>query len=182
MGHLGSCAKKNGNLKWTTVKDTTELFCEQPIPYVYPLFKAHKMPLDDLRSITSSEVHSKLPSRLVVGMGNCQMSRVQCWLEHLLTPLSVRYGAFEYLKDSSMLLECLESVKNRHRSFDDFVLFSVDVKALYPSVRLDLLREALLSCFAYETDWEPAVREILADLILYTLENQQQSFSDLEQL
>ena len=37
-------------------------------------------------------VWSDIPFRLVVGMGACQLGRVQVWLEHFLSPLAKSYG------------------------------------------------------------------------------------------
>ena len=89
------------------------------------------------------EVHEKIPARLVVGMASCQLIRVQSWLEHLLTPFSKKIGVFEYTKDSNCVLQCIENVNqqinNEHWNLDNATLFTIDVKALYPSVKLPLL-------------------------------------------
>ena len=52
-------------------------------------------------------------------------------------------------------------------------MFSVDVKALYPSVKLNHLKKALLESFEEFTDWSPTCIQILVNIIMYTLENQQ---------
>ena len=54
--------------------------------------------------------------------------------------------------------------------FDDLGLFGIDVKALYPSVKLEL---AICNCFNTLTNWPIEVKSILFDIIIYTLENQQ---------
>ena len=83
------------------------------IPYVYPLYKAHKLPKAELLVIPPEEVSTRIPSRLVVGMASCQLSRIQIWLEHLLAPLSKLYGHFEYIKDITDFLVHLDKVKKR---------------------------------------------------------------------
>lgn len=105
------------------------------------------------------------------------MSRVQSWLEAFLTPLSKLYGKFEYTKDSTDILIDFEKLNmiaaNESWDFSDLILFGIDVQALYPSVKFEHLRKALLNCFNECTDWSNEVKSILLDLIIYTLENQQ---------
>ena len=80
-------------------------------------------------------------------MSSCQLTRVQIWLEHLLTPLAKFYGNFEFIKDSNDFLSKLEEVKctsaERNWNWNEKLLFSVDVKALYPSVKFNYLIVAL---------------------------------------
>ena len=123
------------------------------------------------------EVHEKIPARLVVGMKSCQLTRVQSWLEHMLTPFSKEIGMFEYTKDTNCVLECIEKVNqqinNEHWNIENATLFTIDVKALYPSVKLPLLRDALVGSFKKWTDWTDTTISILVGIIMYTLENQQ---------
>ena len=180
-GANGQLKTETGGVKFTHATDSNELFAQQRTPYVYPLLKAHKIPLTDLRNIKPEEVHTKIPARLVVGMGSCQMSRIQSWIEHLLTPFSKEYGVFEYTKDSSCVLEEIaslnETVMNEHWDLNKATLFTVDVKALYPSVKLPFLKIALTSSFKKWTDWNDTVITILVKIIMYTLEHQQISWN-----
>ena len=100
-GKTAKLKNKNGSIKFTQALSNKELFCKQSTPYVYPLFKAHKLTMDELVNILPDDVLKKIPYRLVVGMGSCQLNRVQIWLENFLNPLSVLYGSFEFLKDST---------------------------------------------------------------------------------
>ena len=176
-GANGKLKNRDKSTKFTRTLNTTELFVKQTTPYVYPLFKAHKLAKSDLLVIPTDEVHSRIPSRLVVGMASCQLSRIQIWLEHLLTPLSKRYGISEYIKDSTDFLVHLEEVKgkaiNEDWDWDNMVLFSVDIKALYPSVKFEYLELALRHCFNKCTDWANTVVNLLIEIIMYTLKNQQ---------
>ena len=144
---------------------------------MYPLFKVHKLPIEQLTQIAANEVATKIPSRLVVGMGNCQLSRVQIWLEHFLIPLSKHFGNFEYIKDTNDFLINIEKLKERASSenwnWDHYLLFAIDVKALYPSVKFEHLTTALHHCFDTCTQWSHRVKTLLIDLIIYTLKNQQ---------
>ena len=103
-GVNGKLKKKDGTRKDTHAIDINKYFAKQVTPYVYPLLKAHKLKLEDLKLVKPNEVSEKIPARLVVGMSSCQMSRVQAWLESFLTPLSKIYGSFEYTKDSNDIL------------------------------------------------------------------------------
>ena len=95
-GADGKLKTASGGIKFTRATDSNELFTQQKTPYIYPLLKAHKVSLEELRRIKPEEVHEKIPARLVVGMGSCQLSRVQSWLENFLTPFAKDYGIFEY--------------------------------------------------------------------------------------
>ena len=176
-GKSGKLRNIDGSIKYTHVIEHKELFAKQVTPYVYPLFKAHKLPLADVLNIKPTDIATSLPSRLVVSMKSCQLSRIQIWLEHWLTPLSMFFGKFEYTKDSYHYLCELENLKNvalnEKWDYSKIILFTVDVKALYPSVMFKHLKEALFSCFRQSTQWNQTVIEILIDLIIYTLESQQ---------
>ena len=144
-GANGKLKTENGELKFTRATNSNELFSQQPTPYVYPLLKAHKLTMEQL--LEPNEVCEKIPSRLVVGMGNCQMTRVQAWLEHFLTPLSQEFVFFEYTKDSTSVLQKISNLNKKidseHYDINSMLLFSIDVKALYPSVKFCHLRVAL---------------------------------------
>ena len=141
------------------------------------MFKVHKISIEQLIQIAANEVANKIPSRLVVGMGNCQLSRVQIWLEHFLNPLSKHYGGSEYLKDTNDFLIEIENLKIKANSenwnWDHYILFIIDVKALYPSVKFEHLKTALYHCFNKSTGWSRKVKRLLVDLIIYTIKKQQ---------
>ena len=176
-GTTGKLKNKDGSMKYTRVISSNELFSKQSTPYVYPSFKGHKLTIAELISIDPNNVHCDIPSRLVVGMRNCQLSRIQAWLEHFLTPLAQLYGNFEYIKDSNDFLFELEKVKcdaiNEHWDWEEHILFTIDVKALYPSVKFEYLIKALHHCFAKCTNWSQDVIVVLIEIIMYTLSNQQ---------
>ena len=175
-GKSGKLKNKNGSLKFTNILSSKELFAQQMTPYVYPLIKAHKVSRADLLRIKPENVHS-LPSRLVVGMGSCQLTRVQIWLEHFLNPLSVQYGSFEYIKDTNDYLLSIEEMKAKAKAeklnLNNVILFTIDVKALYPSVKFEHLRSAVSNAIDACTLWSEHIKSVIVDLVLYTLENQQ---------
>ena len=91
--------------------------------------------------------------------------------------MSKLYGISEYIKDKTDFLVHLEDVKgkaiNEDWDWDNMVLFSVDIKALYPSVKFEYLELALRHCFNKRTDWANTVVNLLIEIIMYTLKNQQ---------
>ena len=180
-GKNGKLTNRDGSPKYTKVVSSKELFSKQMTPYVYPLLKAHKLPLNELLCISPIDVSIKVPSRLVVGMQMCQLTRTQIWLENLLKPLSIFYGSFEYTKDSCDYLSHIESVKQQaiieEWDWKNFILFNIDVKALYPSVKFKFLCKALHDVFDTCTTWSEQSKNVLVDLIIYTLENQQISWN-----
>ena len=111
-GKNGKLKNRDGSIKYTHILSTRELFCKQRIPYVYPLFKVHKMSIGEFLKIHPNDVASKIESRLVAGMSSCQLTCIQIWLEYLLTPLAIFYGNFQFIKDSNDFLLRLERVKN----------------------------------------------------------------------
>ena len=182
-GVSGKLKNDDGSIKYTKVLDSKELFSKQRSPYVYPLFKAHKITLEDLLKVSAENVATEIPSRLVVGMACCQMFRIQCWLEGFLTPLAIHYGSFEYIKDSSDMLYEIECIKTtameENWDWENMTLFTIDVKALYPSVKYDFLKTALKHCFQVCTDWNSYNIDILISIIMYTLSNQQVMWNNL---
>ena len=176
-GKNGKLKMKDGTVKYTRAIDSNELFVKQKTPYIYPLFKLHKVPIEIALNIQPCNVANDIPSRLVVGMKACQMSRVQAWLEHFLTPLSKNYCSFEYIKDSTDFLIELEDIRRQSTlekwNWSLLTIFTIDVKALYPSIKFDHLSKALVDCFVVCTDWSDIIIETLVELILYTLQNQQ---------
>ena len=133
--------------------------------------------MDEIINIRPNEVHEKIPSRVVVGMSSCQLTLVQSWLEHFLTPLAKQFGLFEYTKDTSSILNNIDklnqTIDKKHWDLSSMTLFSIDVKALYPSVKFNHLKKALVSTFQNWTEWSIGIIPILTKLIMYTLENQQ---------
>ena len=177
-GVSGDLLNPDGSLKFTRIKENNELFAKQSTPYVYPLFKLHKMPIERVLQLRPDEVADSIPSRLVVGMSNCQLSRVQCWLETFLTPLAKLYGDFEYIKDSTDMLQHIETTKKNlqeagDNNWDDKILFTIDVRALYPSVKFPYLFDSIKDCFKRCTKWSNHQIALLLELIFYTLRNQQ---------
>ena len=170
-GVSGKLRNVDGSIKFTRIKASNELFSKQTTPYVYPLFKLHKLHIDDILQLQPDHVAEKIPSRLVVGMSCCQMSRAQSWLEVFLTPIAKLYGSFEYIKDSTDMLKYIEIAKNELNeesvNWDEIILYTIDVKALYPSVKFNYLVNSLKDCFGKCTNWTETQINIIIELIVF---------------
>ena len=81
------------------------------------------------------------------------------------------------VKDSNDFLFHLEQTKDialsENWNWDDMIVFSIDVKALYPSVNFEFLEKAINNAFDTCTAWSTEVKDTLVALILHTLKRQQ---------
>ena len=127
-------------------------------PYVYPLYKIHKLSVDDIQE-------KKIPpTRLVHASKFGPLYRLEKWLSPILTKVSRSYCKDEYLLDTDDLLA---QVNDYNRSLEDtplkereeLLLFTLDVEALYPSIRKDLALESLQEALLEDTTIDEATGE-----------------------
>ena len=110
------------------------------IPYTYPLFKVHKLNEDQLRE-------KKIPpTRLVHATREGPLYRLEKWTKPYLTDVSRRFCGDEFLLDTPDLLEKIKEL-NQVEGFDQYgdklQLFTLDVIALYPSIKIEFALESL---------------------------------------
>ena len=110
------------------------------IPYTYPLFKVHKLNEDQL--------HEKKipPTRLVHATREGPLYRLEKWTKPYLTDVSRRFCGDEFLLDTPDLLEKikeLNQVEDFEKYGDKLQLFTLDVIALYPSIKIEFALESL---------------------------------------
>ena len=108
--------------------------------YPYPLYKVHKLDLASIRAKTLP------PYRMVTAMQSFPTSRVEVFLSNVLSPLAEEYCGSEYLRDTPFFLRTLEQNKEILCS-PGVVLFSIDVHALYPSIQIKLVLDAIGDAF-----------------------------------
>ena len=96
-GVSGKQKNDDGTMKFTRAINNNELFVKPRSVYVYPLCTCNKIPFKDLLTIATNEVSDKMPSRLVIGIGFVQLSRIQARLEHFLMPSSRYYDSTDML-------------------------------------------------------------------------------------
>ncbi|KAL5247374.1 hypothetical protein ACHWQZ_G019296 [Mnemiopsis leidyi] len=135
------------------------------IPYTYPLFKVHKLNEEQLKN-------KKIPpTRLVHATREGPLYRLEKWVKPYLTDVSRRFCEDEFLLDTPNLLENIKEL-NQTRDLDQYgdklLLFTLDVIALYPSIKIEFALEALKEALkkgGLDANLKIAVYE-LTDLIL----------------
>ena len=131
-------------------------------PYCYPLFKIHKL---DEQKIADKVIP---PVRLVTAGTDGPTYRLGVFLENILNPVAARYCDGELVRDTSEFVKFIDDL-----NIEDIPsnVASLDVDALYPSIRRDLLALALED--ALRTCSELGEEEIQAvlDLTKICLEN-----------
>ena len=131
-------------------------------PYCYPLFKIHKL---DEQKIADKVIP---PVRLVTAGTDGPTYRLGFFLENILNPVAARYCDGELVRDTSEFVKFIDDL-----NIEDIPsnIASLDVDALYPSIRRDLLALALED--ALRTCSELGEEEIQAvlDLTKICLEN-----------
>ena len=65
-GKNGKLKNKDGTVKFTRAIGSNERFVKQNVPYVYPLFKLHKIALNEVSNIQPEEVSEKIQGLLWV--------------------------------------------------------------------------------------------------------------------
>ena len=111
--------------------------------YPYPLYKIHKLDLLSIRNKVPP------PYRMVTAMQSFPTSKVEIFLSNVLSPVAENYCGTEYLKDTYHFLRTIDQ-NNDTLATSGVTLFSIDVHALYPSIQipivLDAIKDALNSC------------------------------------
>ena len=104
-------------------------------PYVYPLFKVHKLSTMDIQA-------KKIPPiRLVHASKFGPLYRLEKWISPSLTTISRAYCEDEYLLDTDDLLSQIKKFNENLKltpleERKDLLLFTLDVEALYPSIKM----------------------------------------------
>ena len=108
------------------------------IPYIYPLFKIHKL--------DQEQINNKItpPSRMVNATKHGPLYRVEKWISPYLTKASQKYCRSEYILDTPNLTQIIDEYNEQELTNDnDINLFTIDVEKLYPSIRPKLVMEAV---------------------------------------
>ena len=119
-------------------------------PYVYPLFKIHKL--------SEQQISDKVipPIRLVTSGVAGPTYRLGIFLDNLLQPVIKKYCAGEIVKDTTTFLSSLASIEESGAIRGCKLMGTLDVEALYPSIKIsfvqEAIRHALISCTQYSTD------------------------------
>ena len=110
------------------------------VPYVYPLYKLHKLTQQQILERTTP------PIRLVHATREGPLYRLEKWVSPYLTEISRAYCQEEFLLDSPDLLNTVEEL-NTSKALQtlgtNVNLFTLDVISLYPSIKPDIALIAL---------------------------------------
>ena len=103
-------------------------------PKIYPLFKLHKLDSEQIENKTTP------PARFVNNSKFGPLYRVEKWISPFITKISRAYSADEYLRDADHLISEIKEYNNTLTEIPKnkrpkFLLATLDVKALYPSIR-----------------------------------------------
>ena len=139
--------------------------CFKPVvPYVYPLFKIHKLSQEQIKSKTTP------PIRLVHATREGPLYRLEKWVSPYLTEVSRKFCEEEFILDSPALISCIKDINNNENLKglgQKIHLFTLDVVNLYPSIDPDLalksLQEALNSSNMDESKCQAV--QVFTDLI-----------------
>ena len=119
-------------------------------PYVYPLFKLHKL--------TEQMISDKIipPVRMVTSGVAGPTYRLGIFLDNLLQPVVKRYCAGEIVKDTTSFLASLALLEESNAIQGCNLIGTLDVDALYPSIKIryvqDAIQHALNSCTQYTAE------------------------------
>ena len=135
-------------------------------PYAYPLFKVHKLSKEDLNN-------KKIPpNRLVHASKFGPLYRMEKWVSPYLTTISREYCKNEFLLDTGDLLSQLEEVnESKTLTNENINIFTLDVKALYPSIKPELALQAIREVLATDKTTNKNTKNAIAQFIELSFEN-----------
>ena len=135
-------------------------------PYAYPLFKVHKLSEEDIAS-------KKIPpNRLVHASKYGPLYRMEKWTSPFLTKISREYFKKEFILDTGDLINSLESLNQSQNLLNENVhLFTLDVKALYPSIKPALALQAIREVLSIDKTTKKDTKTAIAQFIDLSFEN-----------
>ena len=117
------------------------------VPYAYPLYKVHKLTQDQI------EAKTEPPVRLVHATKGGPLYRLEKFVSPYVTKISRKYCEEELLLDTPDFISHIghynRSSLKKPRS--NLLLFTLDVAALYPSIRPELALAALQDALNNDT-------------------------------
>ena len=116
-------------------------------PVIYPVFKLHKL--------SSEQIREKLvpPARFVNNTKNGPLYKLEKWLSPYLTDISRQYCKDEFIKYTDEFLECINAFNLEQAAIpktqrQNCQLATLDVAALYPSIRTTVALDTLKVAFS----------------------------------
>ena len=130
------------------------------VPTIYPSFKIHKLNEEQINDKTIP------PARFINSARNGPLYRLEKWTSTFLTDISKQFAKDEFLLDTNDLLNQIEEFNQTGLLEDgNTLLYTLDVKELYPSMQPKLVLQALNDCFAEDTSTPESTKEALQEMI-----------------
>ena len=146
-------------------------------PVIYPLFKLHKL--------SSEQIREKLvpPARFVNNTKNAPLYRLAKWLSPYLTDISRQFCEDEFIKDTDEFLACINAFNLEQAAIpktqrQNFQLATLDVPALYPSIRTTVALDVLQVAFSKDTTTGIKVKEALINFSKLLFEKSYVKYND----
>ena len=135
-------------------------------PYAYPLFKVHKLSKEE---IAAKKVP---PNRLVHASKFGPLYRMEKWSSPQLTTISREYCKNEFILDTGDLLNNIQNINESGCIQNENInLFTLDVKALYPSIQPELALEAVRDALLTDKTTNKNTKTAIARFIELSFEN-----------
>ena len=142
-------------------------------PYAYPLFKVHKLTKDEINNKTIP------PNRLVHASKFGPLYRMEKWTSPHLTTISREYCKNEFILDTGDLIDHLEKLNQSNVLKNEKAnLFTLDVKALYPSIQPELAMQAIREVLAKDKTTDKKIKEAITRFIELSFEKSYVAYKD----
>ena len=142
-------------------------------PYVYPLFKIHKL--------NREEIDNKKipPNRLVHASKFGPLYRLEKWTSPYLTTISRDYCKEEFILDKRHLVSDFEVLNTSKKLQNENInLFTLDVEKLYPSIQPHLALVAIKEAFSADKTTDAKTKTACEELIKFSFDNSYVSYKD----
>ena len=142
-------------------------------PYIYPLFKIHKLSGEDI-------ANKKIPpNRLVHASKYGPLYRIEKWASPYLTTISREYCKQEFILDKRHLIEKFSEINSSKKLQNENInLFTLDVEKLYPSIQPKLAIAAIKEAFAADKTTDSKTKLACEELIRFSFNNAYVSYQN----
>ena len=142
-------------------------------PYVYPLFKIHKL--------TNQEITDKTipPYRLVHASKFGPLYRMEKWTSPYITSISREFCKDEFIFDTRDLIKNFEKInESKIIEKENVNLFTSDVEKLYPSIQPKLAMKAIQETLAADKSTNRNLKKVIEQFINFSFNNSYVSYKN----
>ena len=133
--------------------------------YTYPLFKVHKLS----EQMLSDKVIP--PVRMVTSGVGGPTYRLGIFIDNILQPVVKKYCEGELVKDTTSFLASLLKIEEDGSLRNCNLIGTLDVEALYPSIKTEYVQEAIKHALHSCTDYSMEQINMIIDLINISINN-----------